>query len=222
MSVVKSVELSISDRMEDLLKENKITSQELSKQTNISKATISDIINGQKKGYNYEYFIRFAKFFNVTTDFLFGLTDAKTVDKDIRAICDYTGLTEEAIRTLHMFKNSIFVEFCNYYICKMCEKDKKETNEDDIPFNEPTIGFAIKDCCDLTRTMSSNNETSERLFDLSDVSKDILKSLEGGNYLDENLVIINGEKYLITDMFNNAFNEFIELKGSESNEPKKS
>lgn len=41
-----------------------------------------------------------AKYFNVTTDYLLGLTDARTVDTDLRAVADYTGLSEKAVQKL--------------------------------------------------------------------------------------------------------------------------
>lgn len=42
-----------------------------------------------------------ADYFGVTTDFLLGKTDAATVKMDLRAVAEYTGLDEAAVKFLH-------------------------------------------------------------------------------------------------------------------------
>ena len=42
-----------------------------------------------------------ADYFGVTTDFLLGKTDASTVKMDLRAVAEYTGLDEAAVKFLH-------------------------------------------------------------------------------------------------------------------------
>ena len=97
MSIVK---LTMGERIEDLMKKKDVNSVTLSAETGVSKATISDIINGVSKGYDYRHFVKIASYFNVSTDYLFGLTDNTTTDKDLRFVCDYTGLNEEAVESL--------------------------------------------------------------------------------------------------------------------------
>ena len=43
---------------------------------------------------------KLAKYFGVSADYLLGLTEAQTIDTDLRAVADYTGLTENAILAL--------------------------------------------------------------------------------------------------------------------------
>ncbi|WP_407383358.1 helix-turn-helix domain-containing protein [Ruminococcus sp.] len=43
----------------------------------------------------------YSKRFHVSTDYLLGLTNTATTDKDTRVICDYTGLSEKAVEELH-------------------------------------------------------------------------------------------------------------------------
>ena len=45
---------------------------------------------------NTEQIISIAKFLGVSSDYLLGLTDKKAPDIDMRALCDKTGLTEQA------------------------------------------------------------------------------------------------------------------------------
>lgn len=59
-----------------------------------------------------EYLIKYAEYFNVSVDYLLGLTTYKTeLDTDegklVRTICEYTGLSEKALKELKQFsKNS--------------------------------------------------------------------------------------------------------------------
>ncbi|MCI7649352.1 MAG: helix-turn-helix domain-containing protein [Oscillospiraceae bacterium] len=45
-----------------------------------------------------------ANIYGTSTDFLLDCTDVSTQNADLRAICDYTGLNEEAITVLHIAK----------------------------------------------------------------------------------------------------------------------
>lgn len=62
-----------------------------------------------------EYLKKYAKCFEVSSDYLLGLSDAPTSDKDLQFICDYTGLSADAIdyisnkNTDYNFK--VFIEF---------------------------------------------------------------------------------------------------------------
>lgn len=42
-----------------------------------------------------------AVYFGVSSDLLLGLSRIKSTDVDLRAVCDYTGLSEDSVRTLH-------------------------------------------------------------------------------------------------------------------------
>ena len=65
--------------------------------------TVSYFYNGRLKP-NIEQIIEIAKFFNVSTDYLLGLSDVPTTDKDLQYICDYTGLDKSRIEACHCRK----------------------------------------------------------------------------------------------------------------------
>ena len=46
----------------------------------------------------------------VSADFLLGRTKTKTAKASVRAICDYTGLNEEAVEVLHLISRSVTAE----------------------------------------------------------------------------------------------------------------
>lgn len=52
---------------------------------------------------NAEYLNCLADFYGVSTDYLLCRTDIKVADVEVRAICDYTGLSSETIASLHTF-----------------------------------------------------------------------------------------------------------------------
>ena len=66
----------------------------------ISQQVLSSLENG-KTAFTDEYLIQFAKYFNVSSDYLLGLTDIKTTDRDVNFVCEYTGLDENTVLTLN-------------------------------------------------------------------------------------------------------------------------
>jgi len=56
------------------------------------------------KGMKIETFFGIAQFYNVSTDYLFGLSEVKSIDNNIKVACEVTGLSDKAISEI---KNSI-------------------------------------------------------------------------------------------------------------------
>lgn len=50
---------------------------------------------------NSEVLIKIADFYNVSIDYLLGLTDIKSIDEDLKVTCKYTGLSEKAAMFIH-------------------------------------------------------------------------------------------------------------------------
>ena len=57
-----------------------------------------------------ENIIKIAKFFNVSADYLLGISSAPTKDADLQTICDYTGLNIEAVEKLHEIAENKILE----------------------------------------------------------------------------------------------------------------
>ena len=79
--------------------------------SNTTKKSLADYLNksGQAIAYycdgtsspDWETIVKIAKFFSVSTDYLLGRTEVKSARLEIKEMCSYTGLSEEAISNLH-------------------------------------------------------------------------------------------------------------------------
>lgn len=89
-------------RLKNLM-DDTTTQQQLADVLNITRQTVSLYLNGSSLP-PIEKLVEIANYFNVSTDYLLGLSDVKTPQIDIRAICEYTGLSESAINILRTEK----------------------------------------------------------------------------------------------------------------------
>lgn len=62
-----------------------------------------------------------AQVLGTTTDYLLGLTDASTTDKDLRFVCDYTGLSIKAVEELHKGTTTNNDAYVSLFARTVCE-----------------------------------------------------------------------------------------------------
>ena len=74
---------TVAARLAAARKENNYTQEEIADLLKCSRATITNYENGRRSP-DYESLVILAKKYNVTTDYLLGVTGAETTDKDIR------------------------------------------------------------------------------------------------------------------------------------------
>lgn len=89
----------IGQRINLLLAIQSKKQKELATSLKVTDNTISYFVSG-KRIPNTEQITKIAAFFNVSADYLLGLTDAATTDKDIQFVCDYIGLDDKTVETL--------------------------------------------------------------------------------------------------------------------------
>ena len=82
---------NVRERIQDLLKERKITQAELAKHIKCSESTLSRFLRGDTEKIGNEAVIAAAEFLKVSTDFLLGLTDCP----DTPQIIDHKNQTAE-------------------------------------------------------------------------------------------------------------------------------
>ena len=111
------------------------TREEIGKGIGCDTSMITKHYNGNRE-ITVDFLVKYANYFHVSADYLLGLTDSQTpikTDKGqlIRSICDYTGLSEEAVSNLHEYngnsgigfkgldfepRQDVYLEFINYLL----------------------------------------------------------------------------------------------------------
>lgn len=76
----------------------------IAKANDCDTSTITKYYNGQRQ-LSVESVIKFSKYFNVSSDYLLGLTDVESTDTEIKSICTVTGLNECSVNILNELNN---------------------------------------------------------------------------------------------------------------------
>lgn len=100
--------------LKDLRTEKGLSQDEFAKELGISKGAVSYYETGQRVP-DIVVLSAIADYFEVSTDFLLGRTETKSVNEDVQAACKVTGLSEEAVDNLKkccckMGLNQILIE----------------------------------------------------------------------------------------------------------------
>lgn len=90
-------------RLRELINKNGISQNQLSTIINKTRQAVSNYTLGNTSP-DADTLIKLSKYFNVSADYLLGLSDSQSYDKDIQFICDYTGLNEDAVYELNELK----------------------------------------------------------------------------------------------------------------------
>lgn len=79
------------------------STREVAQATGITKSLIEDIEStaGTPRNVGYLTVKKLAQYYNVTSDFLLGLSETPSVDEDIKVVFKVIGLSEKAIKTLN-------------------------------------------------------------------------------------------------------------------------
>ena len=95
--------LIINERIGVLRTERNLSGREFAEKLGVTRSTVN---NWETGGYNVKAddLEKICKTFNVSADWLIGLSDVKNPEANVQAIHDYTGLSESAIDVLHNMK----------------------------------------------------------------------------------------------------------------------
>ncbi len=102
----------LAKKLASLMEERNISQSQLSKDTGIQQSTISNMLpgmNDEKKlrEPGYKTIIALAKYFDVSADWLMGLSPFRSTNKDNRIAAMTTGLSDGAIKTLSRMSDII-------------------------------------------------------------------------------------------------------------------
>lgn len=107
----------IGKRINSALAEKDIKQKELAKKIGVNDNVISYWCSGSRTP-NTQQIIQICNVLGVSADYLLGLSDVATNDKDLQYICDYTGLDVKAIQKLRVYTqgaDDFFVNPTNEY-----------------------------------------------------------------------------------------------------------
>lgn len=90
----------LPSHLRELMSDTGHTQAELASYLGISRQSVSCYTDGSANPTPMTI-VAIARFFNVSTDYLLGLTHEKSVDANIRQVCNYTGLNEDSVNYLH-------------------------------------------------------------------------------------------------------------------------
>lgn len=96
--MIKAKSSTFQERFCELVGET-ATQEEIAKIVNSSRQNVGNWLSGKSKPDIYAL-VEIAKGYNVSTDYLLGITDVKSSNVTEKAICDYTGLTEGSIQSI--------------------------------------------------------------------------------------------------------------------------
>lgn len=89
-------------RLRYLMDSRGIKQQQLADHLGVSRQMITPYCDGSVTP-DIDKLVSIADFFNVSSDFLIGMSAAETNDFELKSICDYTGLPQEAVEMMHKF-----------------------------------------------------------------------------------------------------------------------
>lgn len=87
-------------RLKELMEQAPKTSQKmLADVLGVTRQAVANYQCGQSSP-SWDAIAKIAKHFNVSSDYLLGLSDVRTPETELRTVCEYTGLSENAISSL--------------------------------------------------------------------------------------------------------------------------
>lgn len=112
------MKLTLGEKLKDERVKRKLTSKQVCEEIkkrynyNLSIGKYNEIESDVSKDFGYKAFIYLSKFFEVSTDYLLGLSENPSTDPDITNACNITGLSENAIKTLEKLNTPLNIKDC--------------------------------------------------------------------------------------------------------------
>lgn len=102
-------------RLKKIMKERGVTQQQLADYLNITRQAVSLYLTGQALP-DIDRLSMICTRLGVSSDYLLGLSDEATINAELRTVCEYTGLSEDAIKTIQILKDKKLNQFANEII----------------------------------------------------------------------------------------------------------
>lgn len=164
-------------QLRELRKKKGISQETLARDLGVSKSTIGLYETGDTLP-DARTLRDLAIYFSVSADWLLGLAKNPTTDADINAMCEYSGLSEKAIGTLHRFsmrdeRINILLSFINNFL----EKDFVD-RFDSAAFYAAALKKIYRDCVDISTELDDGIQIMAQLTrDEDKMKKEIIHRL---------------------------------------------
>lgn len=173
-----------------------IPSGTIAQELGLSRQSISNFVNGRHKpdGDNLE---KLADYFNVSADYILGRTDVKSPDTTLQGVCEYLGLTEQAVNCLaeaSRFHNKLS-DFIENHLIKIITQimilSENSTTFLEYRATHPTIMTNEYEQIKIDAIRYRASLVFEKVLDYYDMriakNEEYEKSKEAGKKIDENL-----------------------------------
>lgn len=214
---------NLSKLIEDKKTENK-TQNQIADEIGISTGALSKYLNGNATP-KADVLYLLAKYFNVTADYLLGLSDVPTTDKDLQFVCNYTGLSEDTIvffRYSRYTELSLFIEFLIFELFYDDIENVKLYNKNYFikqSINSKYIINCIKISNEIEEIEEELNKLHEKIVNTDEDDEEFFEVLNEESITEERLskaqINLNGNKFYISKKFNEIFDEFLKNKEYE-------
>ena len=94
---------AIPSYLRKLMEDRGTTQQALAEYLGVTRQTISCYCLGTIYP-DWETIVKIAQYYNISADWLLGLSDVVKPEADLRAACDYTGLSDSTVEKLHEYR----------------------------------------------------------------------------------------------------------------------
>lgn len=154
-------------KLRNLLKARNITHTSLASHLNISRQSISQYCDGSTQP-NIETIIKIAEFFNVSTDFLFGLSDVESTDPATQSLCESLGLSEIAVNYLRQDSN--ISKVINFLVnqhsisCQSWADWEQDASGDDVIFSILDLLNDFLSICDSRNDVRVSLSSRHNIF----------------------------------------------------------
>lgn len=116
----RTINETIGLKIEELLESQGKKQKDLAEYLNINSNIVSYWCNGTRKP-NIEQIIEISKYFNVSTDYILDVSQNKTTDTNLKAVCEYVHLKDDTVEALH--NNPLFKMFFDFALCSDVAED---------------------------------------------------------------------------------------------------
>lgn len=164
-----------------------------------NRATVTNYENG-KRTPDVDTIVKLSKLYEVSADYLLGLTDVKSSNKDINFICDYTHLNEQSVHVLHQYGTENIYKLLNCFLNGKAVWDFRE------------LALLFSEC--ETEHIEYNNFMANFLLNYDELlssRKKLLKFLEEEKNHKKSIYATKFEiQNIVTELFNKYAQDVIE------------